>query len=147
MAAKTIQNFWSAVRGTFAGLVGRRTDGSEDGVTVAVGDDGDIHPFKAAGEDVVADRQLVEEEWELWSSTTEGQVKSSPGKLGHVHITCATAGTVTFYNSATETGDVIDTFTFGAAGSDRQDFYFPFDTALYCGFDATFAGRVTVLYR
>lgn len=50
MAAKVIQHFWSAVRGSFAGLVGRRTDGSEDGVTVAVGDDGDIHPFMGPGE-------------------------------------------------------------------------------------------------
>lgn len=147
MAAKRIQNFWSAVRGTFAGLVGQATDGSGDGVVAMIGDNGDIHPFKAAGEDVAADRQLVEEEWEFWSSTIEGQVKASPGKLGHIHITCGTAGTVTLYNNAAETGDVIDSFTFAAAGDQKQDFYVPFDTALYCGFDATFAGRVTILYR
>lgn len=50
MAAKVIERFWSAVRGGFAGLVGRRMDGSEDGVTVAVGDDGDIHPFLSNGD-------------------------------------------------------------------------------------------------
>jgi hypothetical protein len=50
MAAKRIQNFWSAVRGTFAGLVGQATDESGDGVVAKIGDNGDIHPFMGPGE-------------------------------------------------------------------------------------------------
>lgn len=95
MAAKVIQQFWSAVRGSFAGLVGRRTDGSEDGVTVAVGDDGDIHPFMGPGENGLSGSSR-----RVWTQapgtfgtklTDSGSLYASPAVVVRLIITTTTA--------------------------------------------------------
>jgi hypothetical protein len=99
------------------------------------------------GEDSVAHRMRVEEEWSNWSSAIEGQVKGSAGKIGRIHIVCTTAGSVTVYDSLTETGTILDVFPMLINTSDRQTFYVAFGTGLFVGFDATFAGRVSVTYR
>lgn len=123
MAAKVIERFWSAVRGGFVGLVGRRTDGSEDGVTVAVGDDGDIHPFLGAGEDLARARQLVEQRTVQCNQgirSTSGTLHNTSGRVARLRFSANADGPVSVQLLDGGAGGATMTPTFWVPSSDSR---------------------------
>lgn len=82
------------------------------------------------------------------SVTADTSVKAGAGYIEHIVATNITAaGTLTIYDSLTETGTVIQAVTLPISNA---PVYIPvkgqFSTGLFVGFDATLAGRVTVSY-
>lgn len=82
------------------------------------------------------------------SVTADTQLRAGAGYVEQIVITNVTvAGTLTIYDSLTETGTVIQAITLAISNA---PVYIPikgqFSTGLYVGFDATLAGRVTVSY-
>lgn len=82
------------------------------------------------------------------SVTADTQLRAGAGYIEHIVITnVTTGGTLTVYDSLTETGTVIQAVTLAIANT---PIYIPvrgaFQTGLYIGFDGTLAGRVTISY-
>lgn len=82
------------------------------------------------------------------SVTADTLIKSGGGYLKHIVATNVTvAGTLTVYDSTTETGTIIQQATLAISNA---PVYIPvegqFSTGCFVGFDATLAGRVTVSF-
>lgn len=82
------------------------------------------------------------------SVTADTLIKTGPGYLKHIVITnVSVAGTLTVYDSTTETGTIIQSITLAISNS---PLVIPvegqFTTGCFVGFDATLAGRVTVSF-
>lgn len=82
------------------------------------------------------------------SVTADTLIKTGGGYLKHVVATNVTAaGTLTIYDSTTETGTIIQQVTLAISNT---PVWIPvegaFTTGCYVGFDATLAGRVTVSF-
>lgn len=80
--------------------------------------------------------------------TADGQVKGSAGYIKHYVVTNVTVGgTLTIYNSLTETGTIISQVTLPISNT---PVYIPIEAnasiGIYVGFDVTLVGRVAVTY-
>lgn len=142
MAAKVIERFWSAVRGGFVGLVGRRTDGSEDGVTVAVGDDGDIHPFQGGGEDLDNDVVKAEAQYSPFGAeqSVSATLKTGAGFCHGLWANCTAAGTILIRDAVTDgAGTLLATITTAEARSFGPD-DLPKDFLFSTGLRVTISG-------
>lgn len=82
------------------------------------------------------------------SVTADASVKATAGYLKHIVVTNVTVGgTLTVYDSLTETGTIIQSVTLPISNA---PVVIPveggFNIGCYIGFDATLAGRVTLSF-
>lgn len=96
----------------------------------------------------------VEQQFSYSRNTADGQVKATAGFLHSVIVTptaaTSTAGVITIYDSAAESGTVI--LTVNIATNNATNYVFPLDvvcgTGIYIGYDGTVTNHaVTVAYR
>jgi hypothetical protein len=83
------------------------------------------------------------------NATGDLQISARPGYIEHVVATNVTAaGTLTVYDSLTETGTIISQVTLAIGNS---PVYVPIkqnvSTGIFVGFDGTLAGRVQVSFK
>ena len=105
-----------------------------------------------AGEDLTNDLIKTEHRYTPFRVTADGQVKAGAGLLHSIEIAATgtvTAGVITIYDSTTETGTILLSFTVNVATP-----LIPvpvnkvFSTGLYIGYDATIANvQVSGSYR
>lgn len=84
----------------------------------------------------------------ITNATADLQIKSRAGYLKQIVVTNVTAaGTLTIYDSLTETGTILMQVTLPISNA---PVYIPiegnFSTGLFCGFDITLVGRVAVTW-
>lgn len=108
---------------------------------------------KLAGEDLTNDVLKTEQRYSFTRLAADGQVKAGAGFLHTLTFACAdaapTAGSITVYDSLTETGTVIysETFDTTAFRGFSVVLDVSFSTGLYIGFTTTADVGCTASYR
>jgi len=108
---------------------------------------------KLAGEDLTNDVLKTEQRYSFTRLAADGQVKAGAGFLHTLTFACAdaapTAGSITVYDSLTETGTVIysETFDTTAFRGFSVVLDVSFSTGLYIGFTTTADIGCTVSWR
>jgi hypothetical protein len=101
----------------------------------------------AAGEDITNDVQKVEHRYSYANGVAEAQVKATGGLLHTFRCNCTTAGTITIYNNTIEGAPAIDAIPMAIGDYFTHVYDVSFATALYVGFDASWAGSWFASYR